>query len=136
VELMKGSLNTFLNAFTYPDRTCYPVASTNKQVGCACSMGGFLLLSVPLMHLPRSHLLPGRLHQQAGRLCLFVSVRHGHLDTCIPVRTFQAEVFSAAQSKGYLWVLSLESASWGAHTLGTFLKQPLFSHPLTASGVF
>lgn len=32
VELMKGSLNTFLNAFTYPDRTCYPVASTNMQV--------------------------------------------------------------------------------------------------------
>jgi hypothetical protein len=32
VELMKGSLNTFLNAFTYPDRTCYPVASTNLQV--------------------------------------------------------------------------------------------------------
>ena len=29
VELLKGSLNTFLNAFTYPDRTCYPVASTN-----------------------------------------------------------------------------------------------------------
>jgi len=28
---MKGSLNTFLNAFTYPDRTCYPVASTNAQ---------------------------------------------------------------------------------------------------------
>lgn len=31
VELMKSSLNTFLNAFTYPDRTCYPVASTNMQ---------------------------------------------------------------------------------------------------------
>eukprot|EP00873_Tetraselmis_striata_P018587 jgi/Tetstr1/438851/TSEL_027360.t1 len=31
VELMKGSLNTFLNAFTYPDRTCYPVASCNLQ---------------------------------------------------------------------------------------------------------
>lgn len=30
---MKSSLNTFLNAFTYPDRTCYPVASTNTQVG-------------------------------------------------------------------------------------------------------
>jgi presequence protease len=29
VELMKGSLNTFLNAFTYPDKTCYPVASQN-----------------------------------------------------------------------------------------------------------
>lgn len=31
VELMKGSLKTFLNAFTYPDRTCYPVASQNVQ---------------------------------------------------------------------------------------------------------
>ncbi|KAL4856502.1 Presequence protease 1 [Chlorella vulgaris] len=31
VELMKGSLQTFLNAFTYPDRTCYPVASCNLQ---------------------------------------------------------------------------------------------------------
>jgi hypothetical protein len=31
VELVKGSLNTFLNAFTYPDKTCYPVASTNLQ---------------------------------------------------------------------------------------------------------
>jgi hypothetical protein len=40
VELMKGSLNTFLNAFTYPDRTCYPVASTNTQVGLACSRTG------------------------------------------------------------------------------------------------
>jgi Zn-dependent M16 (insulinase) family peptidase len=29
VELIKGSLNTFLNAFTYPDKTCYPVASAN-----------------------------------------------------------------------------------------------------------
>ena len=27
VELVKGSLNTFLNAMTYPDKTCYPVAS-------------------------------------------------------------------------------------------------------------
>lgn len=31
VELMKGSLNTFLNAFTYPDKTCYPAASQNLQ---------------------------------------------------------------------------------------------------------
>jgi Zn-dependent M16 (insulinase) family peptidase len=31
VELLKGSLQTFLNAFTYPDRTCYPVASQNLQ---------------------------------------------------------------------------------------------------------
>lgn len=31
VELMKGSLNTFLNAMTYPDKTLYPVASTNLK---------------------------------------------------------------------------------------------------------
>ena len=31
VELMKGSLNTFLNALTYPDKTCYPVSSRNDQ---------------------------------------------------------------------------------------------------------
>ncbi len=30
IELAKGSLNTFLNAMTYPDKTVYPVASTNK----------------------------------------------------------------------------------------------------------
>ena len=30
-ELLKGSLQTFLNAFTYPDRTCYPVASQNTK---------------------------------------------------------------------------------------------------------
>lgn len=31
IELAKGSLKTFINAFTYPDKTCYPVASTNVQ---------------------------------------------------------------------------------------------------------
>jgi len=31
VELAKGSLNTFLNAMTYPDKTVYPVASTNDK---------------------------------------------------------------------------------------------------------
>lgn len=31
VELVKGSLNTFLNAMTYPDKTCYPVASCNDR---------------------------------------------------------------------------------------------------------
>lgn len=31
VEMLKGSLKTFLNAFTYPDKTCYPVASQNLQ---------------------------------------------------------------------------------------------------------
>ncbi len=31
MDLLKGSLQNFLNAFTYPDRTCYPVASTNTK---------------------------------------------------------------------------------------------------------
>lgn len=31
IELAKGSLNTFLNAMTYPDKTVYPVASANIQ---------------------------------------------------------------------------------------------------------
>jgi len=31
IELVKGSLNTFLNAMTYPDKTVYPVASCNAK---------------------------------------------------------------------------------------------------------
>lgn len=31
VELVKGSMNTFLNAMTYPDKTMYPVASRNEK---------------------------------------------------------------------------------------------------------
>jgi Zn-dependent M16 (insulinase) family peptidase len=31
VELLKGSLNTFVNAMTFPDKTTYPVASQNVQ---------------------------------------------------------------------------------------------------------
>ncbi len=34
VELVKGSLNTFLNAMTYPDKTMYPVASCNDRDFC------------------------------------------------------------------------------------------------------
>lgn len=31
VELLKGSMNTFLNAMTFSDKTVYPVASTNEK---------------------------------------------------------------------------------------------------------
>ena len=31
VELMKGSLNTFLNAMTFPDKTVYPISSRNDR---------------------------------------------------------------------------------------------------------
>ena len=34
VELVKGSLNTFLNAMTYPDKTMYPLASCNDKDFC------------------------------------------------------------------------------------------------------
>lgn len=30
-EISKGSLNTYMNAFTYPDRTCYPFATVNNK---------------------------------------------------------------------------------------------------------
>ena len=41
IELAKGSLNTFLNAMTYPDKTVYPVASCNDRDFSAfsCSSG-------------------------------------------------------------------------------------------------
>lgn len=31
VELVKGSLNTFLNAMTFSDKTIYPIASQNEK---------------------------------------------------------------------------------------------------------
>ena len=31
VELLKSSMNTFLNAMTYPDKTVYPISSRNEQ---------------------------------------------------------------------------------------------------------
>ena len=46
-ELMKGSLATYLNALTYPDRTVFPTASTNLQARrvpfCCKSRLSFLL---------------------------------------------------------------------------------------------
>lgn len=62
VELMKGSLNTFLNAFTYPDRTCYPVASTNTQVGLrGCWVAGCArVLPFRRCDSPRRHSQPSR----------------------------------------------------------------------------
>ena len=35
----------------------------------------------------------------------------------------------------YVWVLSLEGASWGTHALGTFQKYPFFRPPSTTSGL-
>ena len=48
---MKGSLQTFLNAFTYPDRTCYPVASTNLQAR-SCAVHALHLLEFHRRQFP------------------------------------------------------------------------------------
>ena len=53
------------------------------------------------------------------------AVRHVH-----PYWHFSS---SGVISKCYLWLLSLKTASWGAHTLGTFQKHPRFSPPSTTS---
>ena len=54
----------------------------------------------------------------------------GNWHVC-PYCTFQAQVLSA----GYIWVLCLEGASWGTHTLGTFQMYPFFRPPSTTSGI-
>ena len=61
VELIKGSLHTFLNAMTFPDKTAYPVASTEPP--------GLLQ---PRRRLSRRGVLPAdhRGHVPAGGLAL------------------------------------------------------------------
>ena len=34
VDLLKGSMNTFLNAMTFPDKTVFPVSSRNEKDYC------------------------------------------------------------------------------------------------------
>lgn len=49
-DLLKGSLQTFLNAFTYPDRTCYPVASQNLKVICSSRLNANAVLQNCLLN--------------------------------------------------------------------------------------
>ncbi|HEX9029950.1 MAG TPA: insulinase family protein, partial [Anaerolineales bacterium] len=58
VELNKGSLKTFLNAFTFPDKTCYPLASQNLQ--------DFYNLIDVYMDAVFFPLIPPRVMQQEG----------------------------------------------------------------------
>ena len=57
IELAKGSLNTFLNAFTYPDKTCYPVASQNLQDFYNLVIQLKYLIQVIMLHLMLARLL-------------------------------------------------------------------------------
>ena len=50
---IKGSLNTFLNAMTYPDKTCYPVASCNIQ-----DFRNLVVRPKPTSHIMRGNPVP------------------------------------------------------------------------------
>jgi Zn-dependent M16 (insulinase) family peptidase len=63
VELLKGSLQTFLNAFTFPDKTCYPVASTNAR-----DFENLIDVYLDAVFHPR--LTPDVLRQEGWRLAL------------------------------------------------------------------
>jgi len=61
VELLKSSLKTFLNAMTYPDKTCYPVASHNAK-------DLYNLIDVYLDAVLHPRLNPSVLQQEGWRL--------------------------------------------------------------------
>jgi hypothetical protein len=78
VELVKGSLNTYLNAFTYPDKTCYPVASQNLQ--------DFYNLIDVYMDAVLHPLIPPHILQQEGW--------HYELDSLDSPLTYKGVVFN------------------------------------------
>ena len=63
VELLKGSLHTFLNAMTFPDKTAYPVASQNLQD--FYNLVDVYLDAVFFPRITRGDLPPGRLALRA-----------------------------------------------------------------------
>ncbi len=100
VELMKGSLNTFLNAFTYPDKTCYPVASQNLQ-------DFYNLIDVYLDAVFYPRITPDTLRQEGW---------HYELDTPNAPLTFKGVVFN--EMKG--------AYSSPDNLLGRYSQQSLF----------
>jgi Zn-dependent M16 (insulinase) family peptidase len=107
VELMKGSLNTFLNAFTYPDKTCYPVASQNLQ-------DFYNLIDVYLDAVYYPRITPETLKQEGW---------HYELETPDQPLSFKGVVFN--EMKG--------AYSSPDNLLGRFTQQSLF--PDNAYGV-
>lgn len=59
VELLKSSLNTFLNAMTFPDKTLYPVASRNDQ-----DFVNLLRIYMDAVFRPRIHQKPEIFYQE------------------------------------------------------------------------
>ncbi|MDX1520436.1 MAG: insulinase family protein, partial [Anaerolineae bacterium] len=100
VELLKGSLKTFLNAFTYPDKTCYPVASQNTQ-------DFYNLVDVYLDAVFHPRLTPQVLAQEGW---------HYELDSPEAPLTYKGVVFN--EMKG--------TYSSPDNVLGRYIKQALF----------
>ncbi|MCS7060665.1 MAG: insulinase family protein [Anaerolineae bacterium] len=102
VELMKGSLNTFLNAFTFPDKTCYPVASQNLQ-------DFYNLIDVYLDAVFYPRLTPDTLRQEGW---------HYELEELNAPLSFKGVVFN--EMKG--------AYSSPDNLLGRYAQQSLFPH--------
>ncbi|MEN6444792.1 MAG: insulinase family protein [Candidatus Cloacimonas sp.] len=63
MELIKGSMNTFINAMTFPDMTCYPVASTNNK-----DFVNLMRVYLDAVFFPNIYREPNILHQEGWHL--------------------------------------------------------------------
>lgn len=63
VELVKGSLNTFLNAMTYSDKTVYPVASRNDK-----DFRNLVDVYLDAVFYPNTYKTPSRFVKKAGTM--------------------------------------------------------------------
>ena len=63
MELVKGSMNTFVNALTFTDMTCYPVASTNNK-----DFINLMRVYLDAVFFPNIYNEPNILHQEGWHL--------------------------------------------------------------------
>lgn len=119
VELLKGSLQTFLNAFTYPDKTCYPVASANLQ-------DFYNLIDVYLDAVFHARLTPDVLQQEGWHLDVEQaeqveqsdpSEQAGHAETGIPKSTAPKITFKGVVYNEMKGVFSSPEAVLERHSL-------------------
>jgi hypothetical protein len=66
VDLLKGSLQTFLNAFTYPDRTCELVALKNEWIAMCVSLSCIYNIVPPITSPTKIPPLPTPLNLPTG----------------------------------------------------------------------
>ena len=80
VELLKGSLNTFLNAMTFSDKTVYPVASTNQK-----DFSNLMSVYLDAVFKPNFYHNPMTLNQEGW---------HYHLESADDDLTYKGVVFN------------------------------------------